>query len=103
MKIEIVWVLLRLVVIAVVTAGLLSIPAARSNLDWGAGVFIGVIISVALYLWLMAAGSRADMDLSLPYSFKQPFLPMRKFPLRYWFVVSYALVIGGAVAVACAI
>jgi hypothetical protein len=82
-----------------VTASLLSIPVARSNLDWGAGAFIGVIFSVVLYLWLMAAGSRAGMDLSLPYSFKQPFLPMRKFPLRYWFVVSYSLVIGGAVAV----
>lgn len=91
------WIFLRLVAIAVVTVSLLSIPVALSNLDWGAGVLEGLVVAVGLWLWLTVVRMRPNVDLSLPYSFRQPFLPMMRFPLRYWIVVSYSLIIGGAV------
>lgn len=94
------WILLRLAAVALVAWALLAIPVARSNLEWGAGVSIGAIFSGALYLWLMAIRTRADVELSQPFSLQQPFFPLGRYPLRYWFVASYSLVIGGGI-VAC--
>jgi hypothetical protein len=96
MKAGAVWIVLRFAAVAAITAALMSIPVARSNLDWGAGVFIGIIVSVALFLWLTAIRSREDVDWSQPFSLTQPFFPMTGFPLRYWFVASCSLAIGGA-------
>lgn len=92
-----VWVLIRLVVIAVITASLLFVPATSANLDWAGAIPIGVLPAVALYIWLTAVHHRSYIDWSRPYSFEDPFLPMNKYPLRYWFIVSYSLLIGGIV------
>lgn len=90
-----VWVLVRLVVIAVITTSLLVVPTTSANVDWAAAISIGILPAVALYVWLSAVRHRSYIDWSRPYSFKHSFLPMNRFPLRYWFVVSYSLLIGG--------
>jgi hypothetical protein len=97
MNTGLVWIFFRLAAIALVTFSLLSLPVARSNLDWGAGVLIGAISAGGTYWWLSLIRSRSNVDLSQPYLPTRPFLPMMKFPWRYWFVVSYSLAIGGAV------
>lgn len=89
------WIFLRLAVIAVNIVGFLSIPIAQSNLGWDAALVSSIVISVGVYLWLMAVRYRPQIDWSLPYSFNQPFWPMMKYPLRFWFLASCALLIGG--------
>jgi hypothetical protein len=95
-----IWKFLRLSVIAINIAGLLSFDAARSNLDWGVGFLAGIVSSIGLYWWLAVVRSRHDIDRytdwSQPYSLEQPFFPMRKYPLRFWFLAAYSLMIAGA-------
>jgi hypothetical protein len=93
------WVFFRLLLIASNIVALLSYQEGRSNLDWGAGVLIGIICSGALYLWLTGIRSNRDTDWSLPYSFNQPFFPMGRYPLRFWILASYSLILAGATVV----
>jgi hypothetical protein len=95
-----IWKFLRLSVIAITMAGLLSFDEPRSNLDWGVGFLAGIVFSISLYWWLAVVRSRHYADRqtewSQPYSFDRPFFPMRKYPLRFWFLAAYSLMIAGA-------
>jgi hypothetical protein len=99
MKTRHAWILVRLAVIASVTAGLLATSAERTNLEWGAAIPLGLLPAVAVFLWLTIVRHRTNIDWSFPYSFGHRFLPMAKFPLRFWFLASCALLFGGAVTV----
>lgn len=94
------WLLGRIGVVALITVAILSIPIGRSNLDWPAAILIGLVVSVALFVWLKAIRYRQCIDWSSPYSTRKPFWPMTKFPLRYWFVTSVGLMVGGAAGIA---
>jgi hypothetical protein len=87
-------------VIAINLAGLLSFDEPRSNLDWGVGFLAGAVSSIGLYWWLAVIRSRHYVDRytdwSQPYSLDQPFFPMRKYPLRFWLLAAYSLMIAGA-------
>jgi hypothetical protein len=93
-----VWIFIRLGVVALLTWSLLAAPSARSNLEWGAAIPLGTIPGIGLYLWLSMVRYREGTDFSKAYSLNQPFWPMIKYPSRYWFVVSYSLLIGGGIS-----
>lgn len=93
------WLFGRVAVIAATTSLIWSIPEERSNLDWAAAVLLGAVIAVALYIWLRTTRNRDGIEWSGAYAVQTPFLPMSKYPLRYWVVASYALMVGGSVSV----
>lgn len=76
----------------------MAIPRERSNLDWGACFLISIIVSVSLFVWLTVTRSNQSIDWSEPYSWWKPFLPMKQYPLRFWFLVSYSFMLAGGVA-----
>ena len=92
------WLIARLVVMLVVTASIVVIPEGRSNLNWGACFFISAISAAFLFGWLTVVRFKPGIDWSEPYSWEQPFLPMNRYPLRYWFVVSISCMFAGAAA-----
>jgi hypothetical protein len=100
MRLNVIWLLIRFVVVAAMTAVIWTIPAGYANLDWAAAVLIGAIVSVALYVWLGTIRNKSGIEWSAPLSMQTPFLPMNRFPLRFWFVNSYALIIAGSVVMA---
>jgi hypothetical protein len=92
------WLLARLLAIVFNTIAIMSIPVEQSNVDWLACFLISAISSASLFLWLTMIRSRQDIDWFAPYSLWQPFLPMKQYPLRFWFLTSYSLVIAGIAA-----
>jgi lipoprotein signal peptidase len=92
-----VWVLLRLLVI-IANLGIGFSPKNKSNLDWGACILISIAVSVSLFLWLLLIRHRQNVDWSKPYGWDKPFWPMRKYPLRFWSLISLSTMISGAIA-----
>jgi hypothetical protein len=90
------WLIVRLLIVVLNVIALVSIPSERSNIDWPACFLIAGISAGGLFLWLAAIRYQQGVDWSEPYSWRKPFLPMKKYPLRYWFLVSVALSIAGA-------
>lgn len=94
-----IWLFARVVVIVLNVGGIAALPAGRSNIDWPACFLVSAIASIGLFLWLMAIRFRPYVDWSETYSWRRPFLPMNKYPLRFWFLISCSLILAGAVAV----
>ena len=94
---ETVWVLLRLLVISA-NLGIGFYPQNKSNLDWAACILISIAVSVSLFFWLFLIRHRQNVDWSEPYGWNRPFWPMRKYPLRYWSLISLSTMISGAMA-----
>jgi hypothetical protein len=93
-----VWIVLRLAVVGSVTFDLFGLDPTKSNIhEWSAAI-LGIIPGVGIYLWLSMIRYREWTDFSHMVSLQKPFLPMSRFPLRFWFVASYSMLIGGAVA-----
>lgn len=76
----------------------MAIPQERSNLDWGACFLISVIWSASLFAWLTMTRSNQDVDWSDPYSWRKPFIPMKRYPLRFWILISYSFMLAGFTA-----
>lgn len=96
------WIIARFLIIAVNVFGIAAIPKERSNLDWGACFLISVIVSVGLFAWLTAIRYKKDVDWSEPNSWRKPFYPMKKYPLRFWFLTAYSFMLAGIVAMSTA-
>jgi len=94
-----VWVLIRLAVFALVASSFVGNVPAKSNLDWSAALPLGILPGIGLYWWLSLIRYRPGTEFSSPYALDQPFFPMTKYPLRFWFVASVSLLISGAVAI----
>jgi hypothetical protein len=94
------WVAARLLIVAANVAVAISMPVERSNIDWPACFLVSSISAAALFAWLTAIRYKQGIDWSEPYSWRKPFWPMRKYPSRYWFIISMALIIAGAVGMA---
>ena len=92
-----VWVVIRLLVVGC-SLDILSYPRDQSNLDWVSCVLISSAFSIVLFGWLALTRFRKDVDWSEAYAWKEPFLPMSKYPLRFWTLVSYSLLVGGGAA-----
>lgn len=73
-------------------------PRGESNLDWWAAGIICLAFSIALFIWLTVVRSRSYMEWSKPYDLSAPFFPMNRYPLRYWIVASFSLMVGGMVS-----
>jgi hypothetical protein len=58
---------------------------------------VSVVVPVALFIWLLGNKGLLN-DRSNAHALTKPFLPMRKFPLRYWFTVSLMLIPASAIA-----
>jgi hypothetical protein len=92
------WLIARLLVMLVIVASIVAILEERSNLDWGACFLISALTAGFLFGWLAAVRFKPGIDWSEPYSWQQPFLPMKRYPLRYWFLVSTSCMLAGAAA-----
>jgi hypothetical protein len=97
------WLIARLLVISANIGGMIFIPLDHSNLDWGACFLISFVWSVSLFVWLAAIRNDQNMVLDDTYSWSKPFLPIRRYPLRFWLLVGYSLVLGGSAAMLVAI
>lgn len=91
------WIIARFLVMATNIGAIIAIPREQSNLDWGACFLISIIWSASLFVWLTVTHSKQGIDWSEPYSWWKPFLPMRRYPLRFWFLVSYSFMLAGIV------
>lgn len=96
--IEYKWYALRVGSLLSIVVALDTYPREKSNLDWWAAGIIGLVVSVVLFIWLTVVRFRSYMEWSKPYDFSAPFFPMNRYPLRYWIVVSFSLMAGGAVS-----
>ena len=92
------WVLLRIIVILLASWGITSYDAAKSNVDWLACLLISTALGVSLFLWLFSMNNRQPIDCTKPISISYPFMPMRRYPIRYWLVAATALISGGSAA-----
>lgn len=90
------WLALRFLIVAANIGIIASIPAQRSNIDWPACFLISSISALGLLVWLRAVRSRQNVDWSKPYSWRQPFWPMARYPLRFWFLAACALTVAGS-------
>jgi hypothetical protein len=89
------WVLIRMVAVVGNIVGVATYPAEKSNLDWPACFLITATFSVTVFSWLYVVGKKNGIDLSGPYSLDTPFYPMRRYPLRFWFLASISLLAAG--------
>jgi hypothetical protein len=93
------WIFFRILIIAANVWGIVMYPRNQTNLDWMACVLCSSAISIFLFIWLTMNRSRGYINWSTPYSLEAPFFPMNKYPLRFWFLESLALLLAGAIAV----
>ncbi len=91
------WVVARLLIVAANIGAVIAIPAEKSNIDWPACFLIAIIFAAALFAWLTIIRFQQGIEWSQPYSWRQPFWPLRKYPLRYASLISLAFIIAGAV------
>lgn len=89
------WYLARFAIVATTVIGGLVYPREQSNLDWLAAVIVSVMCGVALCAWLTAVRKDPSIEWSRPYALGMPFMPMRKYPLRYWAVGAMSLGVAG--------
>jgi len=90
---------LRVLIIALNIYGVASYPQYQANVGWPVGLIIGATTSVGLFTWLTLIQSRRDIDWSAPYSWKKPFFPMSKYPLRFWVLGSSSLMAAGSITI----
>jgi hypothetical protein len=101
------WRLLRLVLVAANSAVSLVNYPQFAHISWQTAVssgvlwlslVLGVLSAAALFGWLSASQFRPDTIWSQTFEWSVPFLPMGKYPLRYWAFVSFSLIASGAIA-----
>jgi hypothetical protein len=92
------WLIARLLVIGANVAAITSIQTERSNIDWGACFLISAIFSLVMYGWLTLIRDRVTANWSERYAWRQPFLPMNRYPFQFWFLISHAFALAGATA-----
>lgn len=97
------WLIARLLVISANIGGLIYIPREGTNLDWDACLLISIVWSIVLFIWLTATRHSQGVQSDDPYSWWKPFLPMKRFPIRFWLLASYSLMLGGLSAMSAAI
>jgi hypothetical protein len=79
------------------------LPTDKINIDWRFGLIAGACIALSGLVWLASAKHLGHGDWSKPYSWQMPFIPMSKYPFRFWFVVTSCLAIGSAIATGLAL
>lgn len=89
----------RFLVLAINAWGLPAIPREGSNVDWPGCFLISAVCALALFGWLTAIRSKQNVDWLAPYSWYEPFWPMVRYPLRFWLLAAYALILGGVLSI----
>lgn len=92
------WLVARVFSIAASAWGIATYPAERSNLDWTGMLLIPTVFSLCLWAWLRFR-TNSNSDLAEPFSMTKPFLPMWRYPLHFWLVVSVSTMLGGTLEV----
>jgi len=89
------WFILRFLAAASIAGGIIE-SEATSNVDWTACALIAGIFPIALWLWLQVTQTRRLSNIDEPFSLTAPFLPMHRYPVRFWFTASMAQITAGA-------
>ena len=92
------WIVLRALVMLLVSWGIASYDASKSNIDWVACLIVSIAGGLAVFLWLLWSERVRAIDWTKPVSITQPFFPMNRYPVRYWMVVAVSLILGGSMA-----
>ena len=92
------WLALRILVTAVAAWELVSVSATRSNINWIACALISFATGLGAFIWFSYANSSNKVDWSRPFSLTEPFLPMMTYPLRYWILAAFVLIVGGSLS-----
>ena len=82
---------------ALLATGVLVLLPSTPFVDWRLSVIVGLLGSVAVFIWLSMMRFSEGVDWSAPYAWSLPFLPSTQYPLRSWLVNSCAMLIGGIV------
>jgi hypothetical protein len=93
------WLFIRIAVISLVTFSIIEAPVELSNLDWAAAMLIGAVVGLGIFAWLAMIRENQDVEWSGAFDLLRPFWPMTRYPLQYWFLISFGLIIGGAAGV----
>lgn len=101
-KASTIWFYLRFPAIGLLAWGIASSPVDKSNLNWTAAFVIAPIVSASILFWILALrlviGRDFEVDADWPglLSFSSPFFPMMRYPLRFWLIVGFGMILGGA-------
>lgn len=82
----------------IVSWSIASYEPYKSNIDWIACFMVSIAGGLAVFFWLLWGERVGAIDWTKPVSFTQPFLPMNRYPIRYWIVVAVSLILGGSAA-----
>jgi hypothetical protein len=88
------WLIFRLALIFAFTCGAFFKDPQSTPLDWRACFGLFVAMPIALLVWLFVSKYRTPVSKS-DFSFFLPFLPMGRYPIRFWFVASLSLMVMG--------
>lgn len=92
------WIVLRLFAVGVTAWGIAAYPRAESNLNWTAAFMISLFFSTILFGWLISIRHRDAVQWSYPFDVGTPFLPMKRYPLRFWVVTASSMMLGGGIS-----
>ena len=92
------WLVLRIFITAIVAWELVSLSTTKSNVNWIACALISVATGLGTFIWFSYANSSNKVDWSRPFSLTEPFLPMMTYPLRYWILAAFVLIVGGSLS-----
>lgn len=87
------WIVARIVVLAVNILAFSALRFERSNFGIFAGLLCGVVIFVALFLWIRVRGKGEERT----NFFDAPFFPMMRYPRTYWLTVGISIMIASLI------
>jgi len=89
------WKAARLAVFLVNTLPAIIGNPNEPSADWRISLLAAVLFGPILLLWIMAARSQAARDSNNFNDWNAPFFPLTKYPLQFWLLMSYSLLLGG--------
>lgn len=90
--------LLRLAALMICVVSIVAPSRLGTNLDWSAAFLIPAVFTPILFGWLLSQRALADAQWSQCISWREPFLPMSKYPFRYWFFVGQCVALAGTLS-----
>jgi hypothetical protein len=97
MKAGVFWILARLAVVVSNLGSIAGPPHGKINADWRVGLIAGLAGSIFFSVWLQIVRGRGGVDLTAPYSLREPFWPINTYPIRSWLLAAFSTSFAGLV------
>ena len=87
-----VWLILRTGFVLISVIGGLIHHDSHVKPEWPAFILVPTIVSFTIYISLSLISKRKSVQLERPLSLTLPFLPMRRYPLRFWLLCAVVFI-----------